>query len=205
MGLFGKPHLSRRSVIVVWLSLLLCGVQLFSAKPQSTIPAQISDEEFWRIVEEFSERGGPFNSENFSSNERGYELLMPKLQAAVRPGGVYLGVGPEQNFQYIAALRPAMAFIIDIRRQNLVQHLMYKAAFEMSADRADFLSRIFSRKRPEGLGPDSSVAELMAAYRDLSADPELTTANIRAIKNWLSNEHKFALTPDDERRIERVM
>ena len=32
-------------------------------------------------------------------------------------GGVYIGVGPEQNFTYIAA-RPEMAFIVDIRREN---------------------------------------------------------------------------------------
>ena len=42
-------------------------------------------------------------------------------------GGVYMGVGPEQNFSYIAAIRPAMAFIVDIRRQAVMQHLMFKA------------------------------------------------------------------------------
>jgi hypothetical protein len=206
MGVFVRRQLSRGTVVGVWLSLLIFGVQQFSAsRLQTNLPAQIGDEEFWRMVEEFSEPGGRFNSENFSSNERGYQVLIPKLQEVVRPGGVYLGVGPEQNFQYIAALRPAMAFIIDIRRQNLVQHLMYKAAFEMSADRADFLSRIFSRERPDGLGPESSVSDLMTAYRDLPADPELTAANIRAVKNWLTNVHKFVLSLDDERTMQHVM
>ena len=75
---------------------------------------------------------------------------MPRLQEAGQPGGVYVGVGPEQNFSYIAALRPKMAFIVDIRRQNMIEHLMYKALFELSEDRVDFLSRLFSRPRPGG-------------------------------------------------------
>ena len=82
----------------------------------------------------------------------------------MKPGGVYMGVGPEQNFQYIAGLKPKIAFIIDIRRQNMIQHLMYKAAFEMSANRADFLSVIFSRKRPEGLSAASTPDQLFEAY-----------------------------------------
>jgi hypothetical protein len=86
------------------------------------------------------------------------------------PDGVYLGVGPEQNFTYIAAIRPKIAFIIDIRRQNMLQHLVYKAAFEMSENRADFLSRLFSRRRPAGLSDSSTVTELFNAYRATTAD-----------------------------------
>ena len=205
MRLFGRRDFFRYTV-VVWLSVVFCGFQPFaSARPQTTLPEQFGDEEFWSIVEDFSEPGGEFTSENFSSNERGYQLLIPRLREAVRPGGVYIGVGPEQNFHYIAALRPPIAFIVDIRRQNLIQHLMYKAAFEMSVDRADFLSVIFSRKRPEGLGAQSTTPELMAAYGMLEADSEMTAANIRAIKSWLMEKHKFTLTPADERTIEHVM
>ena len=81
--------------------------------------------------------------------------VIPELLGRRRsPGGVYLGVGPEQNFTYIAALKPKMAFIIDIRRGNLHLHLMYKALFELSADRAEFVSRLFTKKRPAGLTRD---------------------------------------------------
>src|SRR5205814_381591 len=78
-------------------------------------------------------------------------------------GRVYMGVGPEQNFTYIVALKPKIAFIIDIRRGNLDLQLMYKALFELSKDRAEFVSRLFSRRRPDGLGPQSSVRETFAA------------------------------------------
>ncbi len=72
------------------------------------------------------------------------QRVVPDLTRTVKPGRVYMGVGPEQNFTYIAATRPAMAFIIDVRRGNLQLHLMYKALFELSTDRADFVSRLFS-------------------------------------------------------------
>ena len=81
------------------------------------------------------------------------QRVIPDLTRTVKPGRVYLGVGPEQNFTYIAATKPAMAFIIDIRRGNLQLHLMYKALFELSADRAEFVSRLFSLKRPAGSRP----------------------------------------------------
>jgi hypothetical protein len=103
------------------------------------------------MVSEFSEPGGYFMYENFLSNEKPYQDVIPRLTRIAKPRGVYLGVGPEQNFTYIAALLPQMAFIIDIRRQNMLELLMYKALFEMAANRADFISLLFSRKRPNGL------------------------------------------------------
>jgi hypothetical protein len=83
-------------------------------------------------VETLSEPGGFFRSDNFLSNETTYQEVIPELRKRVSPDGVYVGVGPDQNFTYITALRPRMAFIIDIRRQNMLEHLMYKAIIEAS-------------------------------------------------------------------------
>ena len=174
------------------------------SRAADTLPVQISDEEFWKMIENFSEDGGIFTSENFSSNELGYQTLIPKLQNIVKPGGVYMGVGPEQNFQYIAGLRPKIAFIVDIRRQNMIQHLMYKAAFEMSASRADFLSVIFSRKRPEGLTETSTPEQLFTAYLAASRDDALAEANRQAIKDLLLKKHGFKLTAEDQLTIDHV-
>src|SRR6185295_2794513 len=115
------------------------------------LPARLTDEQFWRIIDTFSEPSGTFHSDNFVSNEGRFQLVLPQLLSRAQPGRLYLGVGPEQNFTYIVAVRPRMAFIVDIRRGNLHEHLLYKALFEMSADRADFLARLFSRPRPAGL------------------------------------------------------
>src|SRR5262249_29965629 len=98
-----------------------------------TLPKEISAGTFSKMIGEFSEPGGYFMYENYVSNERSYQDPIPSLLQAIKSGGAYLGVGPEQNFTYIAAIRPAIAFIIDIRRQNMVELLMYKALFAMAS------------------------------------------------------------------------
>src|SRR5262249_39471749 len=103
------------------------------------LPASLNDPQFWRMVTEFSEAGGAFQAE-FMSNEDSSQFVIPALKESTRRGGVYIGVGPEQNFTYIAAIQPKLAFVLDIRRDNMLEHLMYKAIFETSADRADFVS-----------------------------------------------------------------
>jgi hypothetical protein len=185
------------------LALLLAVPQFKAALP---LPERLSDEAFWKMIEDFSEDGGSFTSENFSSNERGYETLIPKLAAKLDQGGVYLGVGPEQNFQYIASLKPKMAFIIDIRRQNMIQHLMYKAAFEMAADRVEFLSIVFSRRRPP-LSADIgevTTSQLFSAYVVQPKDDDFAEENRKAIKSHLADRHGFKLTPEDERTLDHV-
>src|SRR6185295_3137023 len=100
---------------------------------------------------------------------------------SAKPGRVYLGVGPEQNFPYIIALKPTLAIIFDIRRGNLHEQLLYKALFEMASDRADFLGLLFSRKRPAGLTATSTVDALMAAYDGVAPSEDLYQANLKAI------------------------
>ncbi len=167
------------------------------------LPARLSDKEFWRLVEEFSEPNGFFRSDNLVSNERPFQHVVPALRQLKR-GGVYLGVAPDQNFTYIVALEPKIAFIVDIRRGNLHAQLMYKAIIELSADRADFLSRLFSRKRPEGLTAASTAVELFAAYAAVPADEARYQENLKAILQQLTTTHGFALTPDDAPGIEYV-
>src|SRR5579864_7079379 len=168
------------------------------------LPARLSDGDFWALSESASEPNGEFQSDNFLSNERGYQVVIPELLDKVKPGRVYLGVGPEQNFPYIIALKPALAVIFDVRRGNLHEQLLYKALFEMSSDRADFLSRLFSRPRPEGLSTSSTVAELMAAYEAVEPTPDRYEKNLEAVSNWLARRRGFALHPDDLAGIDYV-
>jgi len=171
----------------------------------SQLPDPLDDREFWRLVTELSEPDGFFEDENYLSNERGYQRVIPRLLDEPGEGGVYLGVGPEQNFTYIAALRPKIAFVIDIRHQNTIGHLMYKALFEMSADRADFVSRLFSRPRPPGLGTESTADELFGAYRSAPADPQLFEDNLAAILEVLTFRHGFSLTAGEEASLVKVL
>src|SRR5688572_9616099 len=159
---------SRRSQVAASLALIAMfgGVSLSLGSRVATpsVPERVSDEAYWRMVSEFSEPGGFFRSDNFVSNEITFQWVLPELSKTTKTGGVYLGVGPDQNFTYIVAMQPKIAFIVDIRRQNMLHHLLYKALIEMSPDRAEFLSRLFSRPRPAGLDADASSPALFQAY-----------------------------------------
>jgi hypothetical protein len=169
------------------------------------LPSKLSDQDFWRLSESMSEADGHFQSDNLLSNEMVFARIVPNLVAATRPGGVYLGVGPEQNFTYIAAMRPGMVFITDVRRGNLQLQLMYKALFELSANRADFVSRLFTKKRPEGLTAAASARDLMIAYWDVWSDNEAAyAANLEAIDDELTKKHHLPLTTDDLQGVARV-
>jgi len=188
-----------RLAVVLALCLLL-GI----AWSAQELPARLSDEAFWNFVTDFSEPGGRFPSDNFVSNEVATQHVLSDLTPDRKAGGAYLGVGPEQNFTYIVALEPKIAFIIDIRRQNMIEHLMYKALIELSADRAEFLSRLFSRPRQADLDKDSSVGALFDAFQEIEADPEIFENNLAAIKDRLINGHRFRLTPEDVSNLEYV-
>jgi len=169
-----------------------------------TLPDRVSDEEFWRMATEFSERAGTFSSDNLLSNERWFQHVIPALMQKARQNRAYVGVGPEQNFTYIVALKPQMAFIVDIRRGNFDFHLIYKALFEMSADRAEFVSRLFSRPRPAGLTAKSSAGEIFAAVAAVPATDTLYSRNMRAIVNHLTKIHQFQLSSADILRMQHI-
>jgi hypothetical protein len=168
------------------------------------LPPRLSDREFWQMVSDFSEPGGYFRSDNFLSNESSFQEVIPRLRAAVQPDGVYLGVGPEQNFSYIVALRPKIAFIFDIRRQNMLEHLLYKALMEMSADRAEFLSRLFGRHGPRNLPANIPVDSLFLPYLTAAPDSALFRNTLAAARELLIKRHGFTLTTDDLERIAYV-
>jgi hypothetical protein len=197
-----------RRLAAILATLVMCASVLFYTYGRSvaarTITLPVTDQEFWQLVEDFSEPNGYFRSDNFLSNENAYQHVIPRLQAALPKGGVYLGVGPEQNFTYLVALRPKLAFIVDIRRGNMNEHLLYKAFIELSTDRADFLSRLFARPRPEGLTEKTPIGEMMDAYELAAPSEELFQRNLKAATDHLAGHHKFRLTPDDVRGLEFV-
>jgi hypothetical protein len=192
-------------VRAAWLIVVLCSVVLTGGGciRRSTIPTALSDQEFWKLVEGLSEPAGEFTlSDNVVSNEPHFAESARWLRPG---GGVYIGVGPEQNFSYIVPLRPALAFIIDIRRENLALHLLYKALFELSSDRVDFVSRLFSRRRPENLGSSASVDAIFGAFENVPGEPELYSQTWSLVREHLLKTHGFPLTQDDLDWIERSL
>ena len=184
------------------LTFLLYGCGPLPPVPE-TLPSRLTDQEFWKMITDFSEPGGYFPSENFLSNESGYQHVIPALLKTLKPGGVYIGVGPEQNFTYIVAVRPKIAFIIDIRRQNMLEHLFYKALMETSSDRAEFLSRLFARGRVEST-TNSTLEALFRAYELDRPIPALFEANITRVVEYLEKEKLFKLSEQDEAGIRHI-
>ncbi|HXV87241.1 MAG TPA: hypothetical protein VD793_11100 [Gemmatimonadales bacterium] len=140
------------------------------------LPSRLEPAQFAALVERLSEPGGFFDTDNLVSNEDSYLHAVTGLRRLGVRGGVYIGVGPDQNFSYIAALGPAMAFMVDIRRDNLLEHLLFKAAFARSRSRVEYLGLLLGRPAPadtagwgaRGLdevlrymsgGPDSAAAQ----------------------------------------------
>jgi hypothetical protein len=171
--------------------------------PSGTLPERLSDEAFWQLMVDLSEPPGVFtHSDNLVSNESFLVHTVRQLRAR---GGVYIGVGPEQNFSYIARLAPAMAFVIDIRRENRNLHLLYKVLFEASADRIGFVSRLFSRDLPRRAGQDASVDDLFDALSRTASSATLRAATGQLVRDRLIAAHKWFLTPEDLSSIDYAL
>jgi hypothetical protein len=155
------------------------------------------------MVTEFSEPSGDYPYQNFVSNEITLQRIIPPTKRAIKPDGVFIGVGPEQNFTYVSALKSKMAFVVDIRRQNMLVHLMYKALFEMSPTRAEFMSNLFSRRRPGFVDERTTVSQLFDQYERSLGDPALQARTATTIKSTLL-QHGFNLPEDDLSKIAYV-
>ena len=178
-----------------------------SAPPRraSALPDRLDDRTFWSMIQDYSEPNGFFRSDNLVSNETVFEHVIPTLQTRLQPMSAYVGVGPDQNFTYIAALKPQIAFIVDIRRQNMLLHLMYKAIIELSPTRAEFLSRLFSRPIPPGVSsPHASADVLLGGFEREDGDTVAFERNAAEIRNQLLEEHGFPLVSEDLDAIDYV-
>ena len=185
-------------VIACWAVLAAAG-----CARRSSLPAALTDREFWSAIETLSEPPGRFTvSDNLLSNE---PHVAENLRQLSRSGGVYIGVGPEQNFSYIERVRPQVAFIVDIRRENLSLHLLYKALFELSADRADFVSRLFSRPRPSDLDAGASAQDIFKRVGVIPPSAGLLDATGALVRERLVTARGLPLLPADLDWIARVL
>ena len=203
------PRIRTRASISARFFVLLTAAALSLPAPAAgqarvTAPDSLTDAEFWKFFTSMSEPGGTFLSENFVSNEVSFQDVIPTLQKSLTKDGVYLGVGPEQNFTYIANLKPRLAVIFDIRRQNAMQHLMYKALFELSPTRAEFVSRLFSRPSVARFATGIAVQALFDSASVALPNDSAHKANLAAVVERLTVQHGFALTEDDIATIEHV-
>jgi len=198
---YNSTFRSKPAALVALLLLFVVNSSASAAWAAEGLPSQIPDAEYWKMITDFSEPNAYFQLEIITSNEMSYQYALPRLVKTAKSDGAFIGVGPEQNFTYIAALQPKIAFLIDIRRDMMLEHLMYKAVFEMSKDRADFVSNLFSRKRPADLTDDTTVRTLFEAYARVPADQKLADEHLTGILDRLKMVHHFQLSSEDEASI----
>ena len=153
---------------------------------------------------ELSEPAGYFDTDNLISNESSYLQVADQLAEAAPGGEVYIGVGPDQNFSYIARLRPRYAFILDIRRENLLQHLLFAALFARADDPYRYLCLLFSRACPSATphGPPAGAARTLDALPPPSE--EAFTENLQGAYRHIEGSLGVALQASDRHHIRKV-
>ena len=162
----------------------------------------LSDRAFWTVTD-LAEPTGVFeNADNLVSNEAHFVNLIPMIRPT---GGAYIGVGPEQNFSYIVRLRPSIAFIVDIRRENRNIHFLYKALFELSEDREEFLSRLFSREEPPAADVERSVEDLFEYYGNVNPSEDLLRSTFQSAREHLVVVKGFFLSEADLQWMEQTL
>jgi hypothetical protein len=164
--------------------------------------AALAESTFAQLVARLSEPGGYFDSDNLMSNEASYLHVMGRMRSLGVTGGAYLGVGPDQNFSYMAQVRPRIAFIIDIRRDNLLQQLLFKAAFTRAGNRAEYLALLFGRAMPPASPRwETSTIEDLVAWVDSTPPPPAAAA---AAQTTVLSTVKGLELPLDERDLETI-
>jgi hypothetical protein len=161
---------------------------------------QTTTSPFAAAVAQLSEQGGYFDTDNLISNESSYLQVMPELKRRNVRGGAYIGVGPDQNFSYITDVRPSVAYIIDIRRDNVLLHLLFKALFHESRTRVEYLSMLFGRAAPRDTDAYRQVTpDRLAAY--VESAPRANAPVMRAQLERVIKGFGLPLSADDIGKI----
>jgi hypothetical protein len=206
-----RPSRSFRLLLVSAAALVAAAIPVdaqqapAAASTSATLPAKLGDAEYWKLNTELAEPGGYFRiPDNFTSNEMEVGWIFGRLQETKVSGGVFLGVGPEQNLSYIAAIRPKLAVLFDIRRQAMTQHQMFKAMFELAPDRADFISILFAKPRPAKLDSTTEIRAMWDAFWYVPTDTALARRNWERVRDQLVKTHGFTFTEYEMNMMKNV-
>ena len=192
--MFGDARAGHRLVFLAaaWLGCL-------ALPPAAQTPARFADR-----IAALSEPGGYFDTDNLISNEASYVRVLPELAQRKVRGGAYIGVGPDQNYTYIVAIRPSIAFILDIRRDNMLLHLLFKALFASAGTRVQYLSLLCGRAAPaNGADWTNAPVEQIVKHVEGARASEADITNARAAVNAAIARTGVTLSAEDLRTIDR--
>jgi hypothetical protein len=177
-------------------------VVLLAAAPLQA--QRLPDSSFAALVARLSEAGGVFDSDNIISNEASYLQIASQLTKHGVHGGAYIGVGPDQNFSYVALIRPSVAFMLDIRRDNMLEHLLFKSLFEMSRNRMEYLCLLFGKPVPRDVDAwTGRQIGFIVAYLNQARTDSQAVASTRKATNERITRFGVSLDPHDRQMIDR--
>jgi len=198
--------MTSRLLVLVALSFVACrrdvGEPRDAAEPApskaapidaSTSTALLADEEVGPLIARLSENPGNFPSDNYVTNETTLLDVAPALRNPALKGRAYVGVGPEQNLTYLALLEPAVAYIVDIRRGNMLEMMMLRGCIEAGRTRAEFLSALLARRVAQTDG-----GTLLESFREARADPALRDEGVKRTLALLDRLHVVRAKGDED-------
>ena len=153
------------------------------------------------LAETFSESGGYFDTDNLISNETAYVQVVEELKPA---GGIYIGVGPEQNFHYIGRLRPEWAFVVDVRRDNQLHHLLLNAILTRAETPYAYLCWLFARRCADSSVSGLGIDELLSRIDAASPDEGVLDSHLEDVLGHIERDLGFDLDDEDRGVIEFI-
>ena len=171
----------------------------------TTTASLMPDDAVGPLLARLSETPGDFPSENYVTNETSLLHVAPALRDPKLRGRGYVGVGPEQSYTYLAMLEPRVAYIVDIRRGNFLEHMIFRGCFEAGRTRAEFLGALLARRAaplPEG-GAGAGFAALEAALRATTSESALRDEGVARTKA-LMVRLGATRTAGDDKAIARI-
>lgn len=167
----------------------------------TSVGAAIPLPEWVALIDSLSEAGGYFDTDNLISNESSFLNVLGPMRRLEVYRGAYLGVGPDQNFSYMAQQRPEIAFVVDIRRDNLLQHLLFKALFHEAAERVEYLALLLGVEVPDEVGAPGEagideILERVAGSPGGTGSPQAAAASDRV----MARIESFGLDLSDDER-----
>ena len=196
--------MNRRVILRRLICINLLAAFMMSAAASRLADASRDHKSFGALSARLSEPGGYFDSDNLISNETSYLHVITKMREMGVRGGVYVGVGPDQSFTYIAKIRPKLAIMIDIRRDNLLQHLLFKSLFSRARNRIEYLCEFFGKPVPKTKGWESrSIKELVDYLDNTPADSKLFDKSLKDVRQDVQ-KYGIPLSQSDLESIAKV-
>lgn len=168
--------------------------------------AELDDSAFEELALRLSESPGYFDTDNLVSNETSYQHALSRVEKGSGAGRAYIGVGPGQNFTYLAHIKPAAAVIIDIRRDNQLFHLYWKQLFQLARDRADFLSRLLGKPLAADFrsDPESDAEDLIERFSRIPSQESAYASQFEEIWKGLRQRFPRLVLEEDKPTLERI-